>query len=300
MRTARGITDERMALDAVDSEAQASMAIQHSWFDSQQSATGERARWACCTLLRRLTGGIADRPGVKAWLGVHDGDQTSHVIYRFEALADGAREHITELAGMAHTHLLEIETFDVDERGRLRVRTVYTGNQQQWIRLADVLKAKGGQMPPAEAERAIQHLLEACAHAHARGCAHGELTLDRVLVDRRGCVLIELYGFDRAVAGLFGTSSELRRDELRSVAAIAYTLLTGLEPAEPMIAAGHLVKRLPPAWDAWLERGLSAIDGFDSAREAIDALPSRQPEVSTPSVHVVRRVLRSIGSTPPR
>ncbi len=272
------------------------MATPNSWSESTDTADTARPRWACCTLLRRLEGGLANERGVKAWLGVHDGDQTSHVIYRFEDPADGTTGRVQALADMAHAHLMEIEAFDADEVGRLRVRTSYTGNQQQWIRLGDVLEAKGGQLPHAEAERAVLHLLEASAHAHQRGMAHGEIAMSRVLVDRHGRVLVELYGFDRAVAGLEGTDSELKRDEVRSIAAIAYTLLTGLAPSEPLIAAGHLVKKLPTAWDAWLERGLNPSDGFDSAAEAIAALPANRPEEKVPTVRVVRSVLRSFGS----
>jgi len=232
---------------------------------------------------------------VKAWLGIHDGNQTSHVIYRFEDPAPDTFAMVRAVADMSHSHLLDIEELDCDEQGRLRVRTTYTGNQQQWIRLGDVLDAKGGQLLPAEAERAITHLLEASNHAHKQGMAHGDLAIERVLVDRHGRVLIELYGFDRAVAGFSGVSAELKRDEIRSIAVIAYTLLTGLAPAEPPIAATHLVSKLPAVWDAWLARGLNPSDGFDTAAEALEALPANQPGEPAPTVRVVRRVLRSLS-----
>lgn len=246
--------------------------------------------------MRPLSGGIAGMHGVRAWLAVHNGEQTSHVVYRFDDVPADIGEAIVPLVDFEQAHVLSIEQTGVDTIGRLLVRTPYTGNQQQWIRLSDVLQAKGGQMAAPEAERAVMHLLEASEAAHRVGLVHGEIDMSRVLVDRHGRVQVELYGLDRVIRGLRGSSAELRRDEVRSIALIAYTLITGMEPSDPPIAPSRLVKKLSRSWESWLMRGLDPTDGFDSASEAISALPSLTTDEPTPTVRVVRSVLRSFGS----
>jgi serine/threonine protein kinase len=292
--------DDRMALNASQRQSQTQALEGWNDGDNQTETSRHTNRWAGCTLMRQLKGGIASTPDVKAWLAIHDGEQTSHVVYRFERTPPDAEDGVLPLAAMQHAHVVPIETTGVDHAGRLLIRTPYTGNQQQWIRLADVLAAKGGQLSASEAERAVLHLLEASAEAHQQGLVHGEISLDRVLVDRHGRVMVELYGVDRVLDGLRGSSEELRRDELRSISVIAYTLITGIAPSEPPITASRLTRRPSRAWDSWLARGLDPSTGFDRALDAMAALPSVAPDEPTPTVRVVRSVLRSFGSRPAR
>jgi hypothetical protein len=103
--------------------------------------------------------------------------------------------------------------------------------------------------------------------------------MDEILVDRRGSLLVELYGVARAMDTLARPSLETLRDEVRSVVEIGYQLVTGLRAEHPLIPAGRLVRKLDAGWDQWLARGLDPSGGFDSADGALAALPGARPNV---------------------
>ncbi len=135
---------------------------------------------------------------------------------------------------------------------------------------------RGGQLSPDEAERAVTQLLEAVESAHTAGVRHGPIGLAEVLIDRRGSLLVELYGLERAMRGLGAGDAELARDEVRSVVEIGYQLITGLRAEAPLIPADRLVKKLDVLWARWLAHGLDPAGGFETVDEAIAALPSRK------------------------
>jgi len=80
------------------------------------------------------------------------------------------------------------------------------------------------------------------------------------------------------MAGLPLGGADLAADEVRSVVALAYQMLTGLPAEEPRIPAQRLVRRLEPAWSDWLEFGLDEFRGFATPAAALAALPSQARE----------------------
>ncbi|MCL4740638.1 MAG: hypothetical protein KJZ54_00380 [Phycisphaerales bacterium] len=248
-------------------------------------------------LVRQLTDG---RLGER-WLSLHERNQTSHTLHRFPPSHDKAEqrrllEAFETLSAFRHAHVLPIGEFSFAGDGRGWLVTPYTGNQEGLVTLADVLEAKGGQLGPYEAERAAAHLLEAFEAAHAVGLHHGPLSIDEVLVDRHGRVMVELFGLARRLEGLERGNAELIRDEIGSVAQLAYRLVTGLSADEPRIAAGRLNRRLPRAWDEWLEAGLDPSGGFESASSALAALPSARTD-GEPREVTVRTVIGRLRSS---
>lgn len=241
-----------------------------------------------------LTRRLPDCPLAERWLALHEMDQSSHVVYLFPTRHGNSEKRrfltaVQHAAELEHAHILRIEQYSFDVGGRPWLVTPFTGDADGLLRIERLLRTKGGQMSPQEAERAIMQLLEAVDYAHERGHCHGPIRLDEVIVDRHGSVLIELYELARGLRGLLAAgNAELRRDEVRSVVEIAYTLITGLSAEEPLIPAGRLVRRLDREWDEWLDRGLDPTGGFDSAREAFDALPSMREgrEIRRPRVSV--------------
>jgi hypothetical protein len=243
------------------------------------------------------------------FLALHESDQSSHVAYRFPAC--GGRDQIRRFVQSVRTaealeqeHLLSIEYHTIDGDGHPWLISPFTGDVDGVRTLGKLLREKRGQMHPFEAERALVHILEAIAFAHRTEPAHdgrearlpvvhGPLTMDSILVDRHGRLLIELYGLQRLLAGGHAAGdAETIRDEVRSVAEIGYQLVTGLRAEAPMIPAGRLVKKLDPRWDRWLSRGLDASGGFDSAEDALAMLPSRQSvDLEVETVAGVRGVL---------
>lgn len=254
----------------------------------------ERVRFGPYRLVRELS----RSPLGRRWLALRESDQSSHAVYRFEALPDRIwrRRHtraMQSLAELHHPHLLAVEMCSFEVGGEPWVVTPYTGNHDNIVTLSDVVQAKGETMSAPEAERAVLQVLEGISYAHSVGACNGPVAIEHLLVDRRGRVLIELYGVGRALAGLDGSDSELVRDEVRSVVEIAYRLVTGLGADEPRIPAGRLAKKLPRAFEEWLEEGLDPGGGFQSADDAISKLPHRRPD---PEPSRVRTVLGRLAA----
>ncbi len=248
----------------------------------------------------RLVRRLADSTMAERWLALHERALSSHVVHRFQPCPDKASQRrvmgaIEQGLALSGPHLLPIELFSLSISQRPCAVTPYTGNHEGLLTLADLLRAKGGQMAPPEAERAMLHILEAARFAQRAGAVHGEIGWHEVMVDRHGSCAIEFYGLARRLrsgAGFAGGgATEARRDEVRSIVEMGYRLVTGLDPKEPRIPATRLVKRLDRAWDEFFEAGLDAADGFASAADAIEALPSsarhRERQASASTVRVV-------------
>jgi hypothetical protein len=246
------------------------------------------------------------RPQPDRFLALHEANQTSHVAYRFPPMRGKAEEArliaaVESAALLEHPHALKIEKFTFDIAGQGWLITPYPGDADGIRTLSRLLREKGGQMRPVEAERAMHQLLEVVALAHGGGVlqpppgadgiappravpCHGPIHMDEVLVDRRGSLLVELYGLGRAMDQTGRPSLESMRDEVRSVVEMGYQLLTGLRAEHPLIPAGRLVPKLDPRWDSWLSRGLDPSGGFDSAESALAALPTQGGPVGSPVV----------------
>lgn len=228
-------------------------------------------------------------------MALHVRQQTSHVVYRFPPCRDRAESRrylgaFERLSAVKHPHILAVEQFSFGAAARGWLVTPYPGNQDGLLTLRRLTDLKGGQLGVFEAERAMVHLLEAVGHAQESGLLHGPMRAEEVLVDRYGSLLVECYGLRLAVSGL-EPGPDIRRDEIRAVAGIGYSLLTGLEAGESLIVPSRVLKRLERAWDEWFATALDAGGGFATAREAIEALPGRRKEALEPSPSKVRVVM---------
>ena len=213
-----------------------------------------------------------------------------------------AAVRLDRLASVRHQHILPIINVELEPSGTVFLTAPYTGNQEGLVTLADLIAIKGGQMSPFEVARAASQLLEASSAAHEAGVFHGPIDPASVLVDPHGSLFIELYGIRRFVAGLDCTSPSLARDEVTSIASIAYAMLTGADAAEPRVRASRLVRRLDRAWDQWFDDALDPSAGFDSALDAIAALPGNASVETRParSSGVLTRLRRAVASDAPR
>lgn len=243
---------------------------------------------------------LADR-----WLALHDADHSSHVAYCFGPRRNRAEQRrflgaIESLSALEESHILKIEQFALDQSDTAWIICPFTGDADGVRTLARLLREKGGQLSPFELEPALTQILQGVSYAHRHRRCHGSLDMSEILVDRHGRLIIELYGLARALEGHGGFDPETARDEVRSVAEIGYQLLTGLRCEEPLIPVGRLVKRLDPRWIAWFERSLDPSDGFDTADEALAALPSvAAVETPRPASRAVLGVLELIRPARP-
>jgi len=232
---------------------------------------------------------LAPSPLGERWLTLHTERQSSHIVHLFDVCHDNAdrRRFLSAaepLAKIDNAHVLRVESYGFARDGRPWLVTPYPGTHDGVLTLEALASRKpNNRMEPMEVERAAVHLLEALAVCHASGLHNGPLDGEQVLVDPRGAVVVEHYGFARALSGLGRGDAELVRDEVRAVAEIAYRLLTGVPAEAPVIPASRLVRRCPVAWSRWLDTALDPASGFDSAEAAIAALPSMARESGEPA-----------------
>lgn len=242
------------------------------------------------------------------WLAIHERDDTAHVVHRIRVTADRLEQRrfvaaVDALSKLDHPHVLPITQYSLGTAwaGNGWVVTPYTGNGDGLVTLELLAREKGGRIPALEVERAAIQMLETIGYCHARGHGHGVIHPDEVLVDRRGSLSFELYGLRRllSIGGAVSVDRESRRDEVRSVVAMVYRLLTGLAADEPRIPAARLVPRLSPAIDAWIDAGLDPVNGFESADEALGRLAEGAGPDSSGGgsvLSVLGRVRQALGS----
>lgn len=247
----------------------------------------------------RLSRQLSQGPLGERWAAIHEQDQSVHVAHRFKTgkdsdLVNKIGHSARTISVLSHPHLLPIEACIGNIGGSVWVVNPFTGNHDGLVTLESLIRAKGGRMTPAEAERALVHILEAIGYAHGEGCHHGPMHAGEVLVDRRGSLTIELYGLRRMLTSLSQRpASEIARDEVRSVAEIGYFLVTGLSAEDPRIAAGRMFPRLDKRWDEWFNEGLDPLGGFGTAEEALAGLPGMRREVeSREKISPVQTVFR--------
>lgn len=241
----------------------------------------------------RLVNPLDAGPMADRWVALDERTLATHLAYRVRVRTDrGASRRflagVEALSQLKHPHILPVQTFVLGGGSPVGGSTPpgawvvapFTGNLDGLVTLRSLLTQKGGRMAPVEVERALMQLLEATEYAHGLGHVHGPLLPEEVLVDPRGSVLIELYGLRRRVMTVMERSvDEAKRDEVRSIVAIGYELLTGVSPDEPLISASRLVPRLGRRWDEWFEMGLNPLSGFGSAGEASAMLPALRREL---------------------
>lgn len=268
----------------------------------------------------QLTRRLAPGPLGERYLALHPLEHGSHVIHRPSWVGtgnptSGCTPFDAVMAGIDHlwatiastsggSHVLRVEDHGLDESNQPWVATPFTGDARGIVTLEDHLREKGGFLSPIEAREATIHLLQAAAAAHDAGFAHGRLEIESILVDRRGSLVIEFYGLERllelerADAGKAAAPEMelLRRVEVRSIAEIAYRMVTGLLPEEPLIPAHRVVARLDPVWSDWLDIATDPRTGFRSAAHALSALADRSPweTISSARTVGVRSVLRRL------
>lgn len=232
-------------------------------------------------------------PRARRWAAINTAMSSGHLVYSLELARHrlNARRFsaaLERIAVLHQRHLLPIESYALDDGLGGCVVTPYLGDPGGVVTLEELLEAKGGRMTPMEVQRAVTQLLGGIAEAHAQGVADGNLWIDRIHVDPRGSLVIELIGLWREMWKGGETAVVVARDDVRAVAAMAYRMLTG---AEHGAGAGGPIDR---RWETWLRRGLDPIDGYATAEEALRDLPSGQAVAKELGANLVRSVGRRV------
>ena len=226
-----------------------------------------------------ITRDLPDSPIARRVLAMEPDGRHAKVLHLFPIRPEDAqvavlRRAIDNLRTINNKHVLPVEKLLLGIVHQPCAVVPYTGHQDGLIDLAMLLAEKGGHMEPGETDRLLRQVFDGLQAAHSVLLHHGAVRARDVLVDRRGTAMIEMLGVARSLEGLRGFSTEVQRDEVRSVVELGFTCLTGHDAATVGLPASKLVRRLDPAWDEFFARGLDPIDGFDTAEQAMDALPS--------------------------
>lgn len=237
--------------------------------------TQTRVRFGDYTITRELP----ESPVARRLLALEPDGRQAKVLHMFAIRPDDAqvavlRRAVDNLRLINNRHVLPVEKLLLGIVHQPCAVTPYTGHQDGLIDLQSLLAEKGGHMEATEADRLMRQIFDGLAAAHEKLVHHGPLKARDVLIDRRGSATIEMLGVARSLEGLRGFSTEVQRDEIRSVVELGFTCLTGHDAATVGLPASRLVRKLDPAWDAFFAHGLDPIEGFDTAAQAIEALPS--------------------------
>ena len=209
---------------------------------------------------------------------------TSHLLHRLHKVfpdKPGSRERferiMERLQHADNPHILHVEEYGWDGEGGSGVGAFtvsdYTGDADGVVTLDRLISLKGGWMTLEETQRSLEQLMGACAAAHEAGLLHGTLSMSQVHVDRRGSLLIELYGLDQELS----PSKNAAGDEIRSITAIGYQLATGLLPLRPLIPVEHMIEHIDPTWRDFFQTGMGEGGawggaGFSTAAHALAAV----------------------------
>ncbi|MFK7883628.1 MAG: hypothetical protein AB8F26_05525 [Phycisphaerales bacterium] len=224
------------------------------------------------------------------WIALHEGNDTDHIVYRNPAAANSADRRrllplVEKISRPRHAHLLPIEAYSFDDSGSLCLVSPYTGNQEGLVSIGHLLSCRSGRLEVGEVARCVEHLLEAIAEARRCGVWVSQLDPARVLIDRRGSVIYELYGLVNPKIAEHPPGPVA--DEIRSVAEIAAWLLTGIEPGLATVSVARVAGRTARGWDAWVSTAVDPLGGFDSIEDAYASMPTRlggsmHPQATTP------------------
>jgi serine/threonine-protein kinase len=199
------------------------------------------------------------------------------------------RQEAQTVAALEHPHILPVIDFG-EQAGILYLVMRYIGGGT----LHDLIQ-KGGRLPPEVALRYLGDIGSAVDYAHAHGIVHRDIKPKNVLLDNSGNAFVADFGLAKITAaggitrsgmGLMGTPHYMSpeqgkglpvdsRSDLYSLAVLFYEMLTGRVPYdadstvgivmkhinEPVPPVTSVVKDLPPALDAVLQKGLAKEPG---------------------------------------
>jgi serine/threonine protein kinase/tetratricopeptide (TPR) repeat protein len=231
------------------------------------------------------------------WRGVHRASGTPVAV---KVLRGGSAREVQAIASLDHPHIVRL--LDAGMVTEPIPGALDAGGTWLALELAEggTVRAACGRMSWAAVRSALLELLDALAHAHARGVLHLDLKPDNVLLDG-GRVKLTDFGIahllsDRSGAPRQGTPAYMAPEQvlghwrdlspatdLYALGCTAVAMLTGAPPYEgtpTQLAQQHVDAPLPPTdgppgFDAWVRRLMhkSPASRFQTAAEAARALP---------------------------
>lgn len=268
-------------------------------FENEDSRTcqmidqGLQASIAGRQFIRRL----GDSAFGRRYLCLDERRQTDCMLWLFNEVEQDRMPavwaYLKTSVGQRRAHVLPIEAVGRERGGVCWAVTPYVGNHQGIVSLRSLREARGGAMTVFETSRAIEQLLDASVRSHAAGVVHGELSADCVLVSPRGTLEVGMYGLAGAINGPRDIE-DAKATEVRSIGAIAWQLLTGLSDGPANAEADRM--QSGAAMRSWIRKVCDPIDGFDSAIDAVRALPASHEDASESRLSGARSILGKLTS----
>jgi serine/threonine protein kinase len=253
--------------------------------------SGDRTSIGGRSIVRRLSNSIFGR----RYLALDARREVDCMVWLFDGIAAARMPavwtYLKKSVGERRTHVLPIDAAGRERGGVCWAVTPYVGNHEGIVSLESLRRARGGAMTVFETGRAVEQLLDASSRCHEAGLVHGEILPQGVLVTPRGTLEIAMYGLANTLREIADVD-ESRGAEVRSIASIGWQLLTGT----PDAGAESDRQQAGAALRAWLRRASDPVDGFESAGEALAALPETHSEVSRSRLDTARSILGKLGS----
>lgn len=212
------------------------------------------------------------------WLARRRGDREPFVLYRLDhagAVAGvGWPRILGRLRQLDDRHVLRVLDGALDSNGSVWLRSPYPGSYEGLQSITGLLACKErGRLGCTEAAVALHQVLSASVRAHGIGMAHGPIHPSEVLVDRMAMIRLECYGVERELGGHAGPVDAAMAAEVRSIGSLAHLMVLGALPGPGWERTLRREPGVARRLSRWISDALS-VDGFASAREAMQALDS--------------------------
>ncbi|GAB3844677.1 protein kinase [Nesterenkonia populi] len=172
--------------------------------------------------------------GTSGCLWVSGGDIVPEVLAlkvplaspRSAPAAHSLRAELDAMLPLAHPHLVRAWgiALDTGRGGRgLLLDSAAAGSLASMI-------ARTGRLTPSQLVTALSPVADACAHLHAQGAAHGDISAANILLTPEGRPVLADLG-DAHLLGM-GEQDHDAEQDVRALARVAWRALTGEEPGE--------------------------------------------------------------------
>ncbi|NCB64376.1 MAG: serine/threonine protein kinase, partial [Clostridia bacterium] len=151
-------------------------------------------------IIRRLGSGAMG----EVWLAEH---ALMRALYAVKVLpgelassGDFQRRFVDEarvMAGLRHPNIVQVHNMDVEGDVHYIVMDFVSPDGKEPQTLDDLIRARGGRLPPAEAGIILAQVCDAIAFAHSRGVVHCDIKPSNILLDREGSVHVSDFGLAR-------------------------------------------------------------------------------------------------------
>lgn len=215
-------------------------------------------------------------------------------------------EQVSKLRRLQAPHMLPIADMQTNMAGAHWLIAPFVGSSAGISTFEEALAMRDqGRLEPQECLLAAKHLLTAIKAGRSVNIPHGAVSIDDVIVDKHGSLIIELFGVRRALLGPEASdevSGSEAWGEVRSVARLIYRSYTGVNVPDEWIDPDRLIKRKERRKSdkqicAWLRHVLQREQphGLDEALEALENDPEEPATSGQDSIaaRATRSVLRA-------